>query len=207
MTQLGLWSDRSLPRAPDLDPTAPLARHPSARRVLETTRHVRTFFPELDGLTLKVGLTRAAAGFASREEPWIWFNPHKLSLHTIAHELVHLLQNLGHVPRGEKSADLFALARHRTLVDDLPCYLRTPRSLHLRWNEERPFIESLLHRTAREAAGRKQNGLRTYLRWFEDELATRWEAHQCAGRSPRSAAVQNALRLVSPGAHSGRAVR
>jgi hypothetical protein len=146
-----------------------------------------------------VGLTRAAAGFASREDMWIWFNPHRLSLHTIAHELVHLLQNLDHVPRGEKSADLFALARHRTLVDDLPCYLQTPRSLRQQWTVQRPQIESLLHRTARDAAAKRSEGHRNYLRWFEGELATRWEDHEAAQHEHRAPlpTVQQALRLLS----------
>jgi hypothetical protein len=196
--QLGLWSSAT-PSAPDLDPTAPLMRHPSCRRVLEATRHVRTFFPELDGLTLKVGLTKAAAGFASREEMWVWFNPYRLSLHTIAHELTHLLQNLGHVPRGEKSADLFALARHRTLVDDLPCYLSVPLSLRQQWNSQRPQIESILHRAARDAAARRNAGHRQYLCWFEAEVAARWDEHATsqrdAGKNNRS--VQQAIRLVS----------
>lgn len=167
--------------------------------MLETTRHVRTFFPELDGYTLKVGLTKAAAGFASREEMWIWFNPHRLSLHTIAHELTHLLQNLGHVPRGEKSADLFALARHRTLVDDLPCYLVMPRSLRRQWTSQRPQIESILHRAARDAVARRTEGHRRYLRWFEEEVAARWDEHVRSQRDANTGvrSVQQAIRLIS----------
>jgi hypothetical protein len=196
--QLGLWTS-ALPSAPDLEPTAPLLRNPSCRRVLETTRHVRTFFPELDGYTLKVGLTKAAAGFASREEMYLWFNPHRLSLHTIAHELTHLLQNLGHVPRGEKSADLFALARHRTLVDDLPCYLVVPRSLRRQWSAQRPQIESILHRAARDAVARRTEGHRQYLRWFEEEVAARWDEHvrSQSDASTGVRSVQQAIRLIS----------
>ena len=160
---------------PDLAPTPPLARHPSCARVVERIRRARLFFPELDGIPIRVGLTRAAAGFAARNEFTIWMNPSGLTLHTVAHELTHLLQNLGHVPKGEKSADLFALARHRTLVDEMPCYLRVPRSMGAAWPRRREEIERLLHRTARDATSRRAAGHRTYLRWFEDELAERWE--------------------------------
>lgn len=173
----------AVPSRGDLVPTRPLERHASCGRVLEAIRRVRVFFPELDGCCIKVGLTRAAAGFASREEDWIWINPRQLTYHTIAHELMHLLQNHELVPHGEKSADLFALARHRTLVDDLPCYLVTPASLKRAWSSRRGEIESLLHRTARDAVTAREEGCRTYLRWFEREIATRWEP---GIRTPRS---------------------
>ncbi len=138
-------------------------------------RQVRIFYPELDGVTIRVGLTRAAAGLAAREEPWIWINPRKLTRHTIAHELIHLLQSRGLVPSGEKSADLHALARHPFLADDLPYYLKTPRSLRAIPAEGRGRISSLLHGLARESLARRESGERQYLRWFEDELAGRWK--------------------------------
>ena len=70
----------------------------------------------------EMGLTKSAAGYASCEEFAIWLNPHRYSRHTIAHELVHLLQNAGHVNGGERSTDLHALARHPCLADDLPTW-------------------------------------------------------------------------------------
>jgi len=155
-------------------------------------RQVRLFFPELDGVCLRVGLTRSAAGFASKDEPWIWVNPYRLTRHTIAHEFVHLLQWRGHAPAGEKSADLFALARHPLLADDTPWYLRIPPSMHkapASWN---PRISSLLHELARESLGRRERGLRTYLRWFETELAKRWNLMQTE-LCGRTAPVQEPL--------------
>jgi len=177
MPQLSLLEPRVGSR-PDLDPTQPLARHPSATRVLEKVRLVRTFFPELDGVSIRVGLTRAAAGFASRDEFWVWMNPSGLTLHTVAHELTHLVQNLGTIPKGEKSADLFALARHRTLVDEIPCYLKTPRSMQAAWTTDRTPIERFLHQTAQNAVEFRNEGGRNYLRWFETELVRRWTEYQ-----------------------------
>ena len=108
------------PRGHGLVPTRALAAHRSAARLLRMVRAVRLLFPELGDASIRVGLTRAASGYASLEGRTIWVNPYRLSRHTIAHELVHLLQSRGVVPGGEKTADLHALARHETLADDLP---------------------------------------------------------------------------------------
>ena len=172
-TQLALWGGAGGGRS-DLLATSVLLRHKSCPRVLEMIRQVRLFFPELDGVTIRVGLTRTAAGLASREQPWIWVNPRKLTRHTIAHEFVHLLQNRGEVPGGEKSADLHALARHPFLVDDLPYYLKLPRSLRLAQAGARDAVFTLLSEVSREALRQKEGGLRNYLRWFENELERRW---------------------------------
>ncbi len=179
------------PRRPDLDPTPPLARHGSCPRVLEMIRQVRIFFPELDGISIRVGLTRAAAGFAAKDEFMVWMNPRGLTRHTIAHELTHLLQNLDLVPKGEKSADLYALARHRTLVDEMPCYLKTPRAMTNEWPDRREEIEATLHRTAKEALVERENGRRRYLRWFEDVLAETWRPATVV--APIARGVQTAL--------------
>jgi hypothetical protein len=176
--QLSLWNrpeDEARGR-PDLIPTSVLRRHRSCARVLELIRQVRLFFPELDGLTLKVGLTRTAAGLAAREEPWIWVNPRKLSRHTIAHELVHLLQARDFVPSGEKSADLFALARHPHLVDDLPYYLRLPRSFRMAVAGQPESAATMLYRLACDSLVQREAGHRHYLRWFERTLEDRWSA-------------------------------
>ena len=187
-TQLDLWKDPTgeVRGRPDLWPTRVLLRSQSCTRVLESIRQVRLFFPELDGTCLRVGLTKSAAGFASREEPCIWINPRRLKRHTIAHELVHLLQNLGHVPSGEKAADLFALARHPILVDDLPSYLQTPRGMAEEWATRGEEIASLLHHTARGAVERRSEGERRYLVWFENELRDRWLVTRALERDVRT---------------------
>jgi hypothetical protein len=190
--QLALWNrdDPEQQGRPDLQPTSVLLRHRSCARVLEMIRQVRLFFPELDGLSLRVGLTRSAAGLASREEPWIWVNPRKLTRHTIAHELTHLLQNQGLLPGGEKSADLHSLARHAYLADDLPYYLKLPRALRLVPVPERTELHGLLHQVARESLEQRAAGLRTYLKWFEEEMAQRWPALAATRAPAPSAAAQ-----------------
>ncbi len=169
-----LWSPAESAVPAPLVPTTALVRNPSCPRVLNLVRQVRGFFPELDGCSIRVGLTRSAAGFAAKEELCIWINPYRLSRHTIAHELVHLLQFRGLLPQGERSADLFALARHPVLADDVPCYLKVPRSLASSTGPARGRALGLLYGVAAEAVRRREEGHRTYLQWFEDELKRRW---------------------------------
>jgi hypothetical protein len=153
----------------DVHATGPLLRHPQGQLALRKVRYVRRFFPELDDLVLKVGLTRRAAGFADLEGLTLWLNPKHLSLHTIAHELVHLLQGRSLVPGGERSCDVYALARDVSLVDALPYYLRLPASLAGPGGWLRPGAARRLHELAREAVTRRAAGLRQYIRWFETE--------------------------------------
>jgi hypothetical protein len=151
--------------------TAPLERHREREVVLAKVRYVRRFFPELADLSLKLGLTRSAAGFAELEGDRLWLNPRRLSLHTIAHELVHLLQGRGLVPRGERSCDLFAMAREVTLVDTVPYYLKVPRALGDEHGWLRPGMAAALHELAVESAVRREGGDRRYMRWFENAAA------------------------------------
>jgi hypothetical protein len=180
--QLELWQPGDCPAGADLTPTSALLRNPGCPRVLQTVRQVRTFFPELDGTAIKVGLTRRAAGLAAREEPAIWINPRRLTRHTVAHELVHLLQFRGLLPAGERSADLHALARHRVLVDDSPWYLKIPHGMTVATGPLSAKVPGLLHDLACEALRRREAGLRTYLRWFETELPLRWRDVRATSR-------------------------
>lgn len=134
---------------------------------MSKVRYVRRFFPELDDLTLRIGLTRSAAGFAEVEGDRLWLNPNRLSLHTIAHELTHLLQGRGLVPRGERSCDLFALARDVSLVDAMPYYLKVPSKLGDADGWLKPGAAAPLHELAVEAKARRASGERRYLQWFE----------------------------------------
>lgn len=201
IAQLDFWAPAAAPATgipvqtgrTDLQPTTVLMRHTSCRRVLEMIRQVRTFFPELDGCTIKVGLTRSAAGLASREDLWIWLNPRRLTYHTIAHECVHLLQTRGVMPSGEKSADLYALARDLFLVDDLPYYLTLPRSLRAARAGQPAEVHRLLNQVAREALQRREDGLRTYLKWFEEEVELRWESRRRAAAPITFAAPMQAV--------------
>lgn len=135
---------------------------------------MRAFFPELDGITVRVGLVRKPGvlgwGSLHPDHPGVWVRPRRLDAFTIAHEFTHLLQARGLVPRGERACDLWALARSPLLVDAPPGYLRLPAAL--RGRRALSAAESaLLHRAAVRALEARVRGERNYLRRFEREVA------------------------------------
>lgn len=169
-----------------------LRKHRLRNDVLRRVDYVRRYFPELSGETITVGLTRAASGMAIPGGTRIWLNPSRLSYHTIAHELVHLLQmrDLG-IPSGERACDVFSLARHWTLNDDHPSYVRVPVALLDRKGRLSDPEARLVYEVACEALSRRSNGLRRYLAFFEAELEHR--ASGVKGRSRGSALIEKML--------------
>ena len=151
--------------------TRALRSHRSCNRTLEKVRYVLRYFPEFGGRQIKVGLTRAASGMAVPGGFEIWLNPFRVAHHTIAHELVHLLQRTGgRVPQGERSCDLFSLARHWTLNDVAPSYLEIPPRLVDTDGSLPPATARVVYETAVEAVELRQKGLRRYIAWFEGKL-------------------------------------
>ena len=128
-----------------------------ARRELDA---VRDHFPELDDVTVRVGLTkrRNVLGLASLgATPMIWIRPRRIHRCAIAHELVHLLQARKLVPGGEKTCDLHTLARSPAVIDVAPFYLKVPARFHDGSREQRvaPEAAAVLHVLALDAlAGR-----------------------------------------------------
>lgn len=143
------------------------------RRRLEL---VRRHFPELAGVRIRVGLVRkrGVLGWGSLDpaRPWIWVRPLRLEYFTIAHELTHLLQARGEVPRGERACDLHALARSPEIVDAVPSYLRVPDEMRRARFDAR--LGALLYEAARRALEARLAGDRRYLQRFERAV---WEAH------------------------------
>jgi hypothetical protein len=88
---------------------------------------------------------------------------------TIAHELVHLLQDRDgfDIPQGERSCDLWVCARSPDLLDDKPNYLKLPLS---REDLACGFTRNIVHLTAKKALEQRANGNRRYIKWFEDEI-------------------------------------
>jgi len=149
-------------------------RSPHFRRIRERTEFARYFFPELDGITIRVGLAqkRGVLGWGSLdpEAPGIWVRPRRLEYFTIAHELTHLLQARKLVPGGERQCDLWALARSPMLVDTVPSYLKLPRGMRARPMSS--ALASALCEAARRAIAARESGDRRYLIRFELELRT-----------------------------------
>src|SRR5882672_2052929 len=108
-------------------------RSPHRARILERLEFTRRFFPELNGLMIRVGLAqkRGVLGWGSLdpERPGVWVRPRLTHYFTIAHEFTHLLQARRQVPCGERACDLWALTRSPLLIDHIPGYLRLPRPL------------------------------------------------------------------------------
>jgi len=162
-----------------------VVRSPHGARILERLEFVRAFFPELDGVTIRIGLAqkRGVLGWGSLdpERPGVWVRPRRLDHFTVAHEFTHLLQARGLVPHGERACDLWALARSPLLVDSPPGYLRVPSSLRRRRSLEATH-SALLSGAARRAIAARDAGDRRYLQRFEREIA-----EACAGREPSPA--------------------
>src|SRR2546427_4126803 len=133
-------------------------------------------FPELEGTEFELDLLPSSStllGLAEqdRDPPRIRLRPVRPTnpslTYTIPHELTHLLQYpLRIVPGGERSCDLYAMARtgDRFLVP--PGYVRVPRGARMDWDRWRPTAAIL----AREAVTRRAEGTRTYIAWCERSL-------------------------------------
>jgi len=147
-------------------------RSPHQARIRERIEFVRRFFPELDGITIRVGLAqkRGVLGWGSLdpEQPGVWVRPRRLEYFTVAHEFTHLLQARDLVPHGERACDLFALARSPLLIDSGPGYLRVPRAL--RGRKVSPEDAVRLCHAARAAIAARAAGDRRYLLRFEREF-------------------------------------
>ncbi len=183
-----------------------LVKHsPHQKRIRERIEFVRYFFPELEGVTVRVGLALKPGvlgwGSLDPERPGIWIRPRRLEYFTIAHELTHLLQARGIVPRGERACDLWALARSPMVVDTAPGYLRLPRSLRKR--RLGPEEAAFLCEAARRAVAAREAGDRRYLRRFEEQVAAAAPALR-ARAVPAAPAPKRAPRVARGASRSRR---
>ncbi len=157
---------------------------PHLNRIRERLEFVRRFFPEIESLTVRVGLAekRGILGWGSLDpaRPGVWVRPRRLDYFTIAHEFTHLLQARELVPRGERACDLYALARSPLLIDHPPGYLRLPRALMQR--KLGYSIAQHLFEAARRAIAARDRGERRYLLSFEREVRE-WVEDEAESRS------------------------
>ncbi len=156
-----------------LRPTGRLLDYHHGPSILSLARSFLPSFPELDALQFELDLLPSSSwvlGLADgdRRVPRIRIRPARPTnptlTYTIPHELTHLLQRpLGTVPQGERSCDLFAMARVGDRFRVAPGYLRIPRSARLAWTGWAATAADL----AREAVQRRSRGERTYIAWWE----------------------------------------
>jgi hypothetical protein len=139
-------------------------------RFLKRLDKVRSYFPELDGETVKVGITINADGKADSKSKAVYFRSRNVSFYVMGHELTHLLQEIGKVPKGERSCDIYALARRIEFCDEAPNYVKVPKRLL----DEKRFIRKeyrgLVHETAKTALEMRKLGKKKYISWFEKNL-------------------------------------
>ena len=134
-------------------------------------REVFEHFPEFGDTTISIG-TITTRKFGTAEVGGNKINlkvgrKHPLK-HTIAHELMHLLQGRDgyNVPQGERSCDLWVCARSPELLDDLPQYIKLPLTKE---DMECEFTRTLVTQLARKAISERNSGNRRYIKWFERE--------------------------------------
>ncbi len=172
--------------AVEFRPTRRLERSPHAARLLASANRVALAFPELSG-TVRLDLLPSASRyrgltFVTERPPRVAVRPHTrtpVALHaTLAHEFVHLLQHpLGPLPGGERSCDLFALARVGRAFPHPPAYLRLPREVARTWDRWAELAEHL----ARESIEARERGERRYIVGWERRLR---EEVRRLGRAP-----------------------
>jgi hypothetical protein len=168
-----------------------------SRRVLAMLERSLSRFPELQGHTIAVGVTRANLGSAvlirkaSEIKLTIRLNVRKLSYQTIGHEFMHLSQGLARerielrrgpaakIPGGEKQCDVWTLARSQLFCDDPPTYLRLPKEVRENWRRYARPIRSLCI-----AAIKKRQTNRFYIRWLESEIKRLARAKPSAKHEP-----------------------
>ncbi len=150
-------------------------RSPTIRgRILELAPTMAEIFPELKGVTLKIANSRSSYHVASYEwrsgkiEMQFRFFERDMSNtlpFVLAHETMHAVQWMRRtVPHGEKSCDVFTLARLpiELFPREKAFYVKIPKRLL--------SDPAKIRNAARRAISLRQEGLRRYITWFENEL-------------------------------------
>lgn len=139
-------------------------------RLFQKLDQARDLFPELEGRTISVGVSLRSDGLASTEDWSIWFRSRNVSFYVIGHELTHLLQGGRGVPEGERSCDLYTLARDQLFCDEAPTYLDLPSTVVTHNGWVRIGRRYMLNHIATEAIEERTRGRRNYIKWFEAEV-------------------------------------
>ena len=152
-------------------------RHAAALEEIATSFLPR--FPELRHLDFELDLLPSSSwhlGVTEQDRlpPRIRLRPARPTnpslTYVIPHEFTHLLQRpLGIVPSGERSCDLYAMARAGDGFRVSPGYLRVPRAVRAEWPSWAPMAATL----ARQALAERSGGRRTYIAWWEETFRER----------------------------------
>lgn len=140
--------------------------------LMEKSLKVIPLFPELDCDEIRFGCCYTAmanAQFSDLPLIKIGFNP-KYSFvyyNTLGHELTHIAQRVGvGIPHGEKSCDVWTLARNDLFLDGPPGYLEIPRSILAEWKT----MGSQVRKLCIQAIQIRETE-RRYIKWLEAQIA------------------------------------
>jgi hypothetical protein len=144
-------------------------------RFLERLDEARIYFPELDDICVKVGITINADGKADMQGKGVFFRSRNVSFYVMGHELMHLLQEIQGLPKSERSCDIFTMARTVLFCDESPNYVNVPKEMI----DDNGYIlgqyKEFVHKTAKSASALRKAGKRFYISWFESTLQTALE--------------------------------
>src|SRR3990170_2353588 len=165
--------------------------HRHAAPLADLVQYFLPRFPELDATDFELDLLPTSSrllGLAEqgRDPPRIRLRPARPTnptlTYTIPHELTHLLQvPLRLVPDGERSCDVYAMARagDRFLVP--PGYVRVPPGAREDWDRWSLTAAVL----ARAALTQREEGTRTYVAWWERSFRALVEPPSTKWREPK----------------------
>lgn len=169
--------------ANEMRPTARILAYHHGPALVALAESFLPHFPELARIDFELDLLPSFSRFLGltdhglpvprvRLRPARPTNPTLTS--TIAHEFTHLLQlPLRLVPQGERSCDLYALARAGERFLSPPGYVRVPRVARAAWTAWSDVAADL----AKVALERRTAGERRYIAWWEAKMRA-----QCRGR-------------------------
>lgn len=146
---------------------------PSLRSELsEKVLKVIPLFPELDCNEIRFGCcytARANAQLSKLPLIKIGFGPYYpvADYNTLGHELTHFAQRAGvGIPYGEKSCDVWTLARSDLFLDRAPVYLEIPDSIRAEWKT----MGAQVRRLCIQAIQIRETE-RRYIKWLETQIA------------------------------------
>ncbi len=181
--------------------TRRFAKKKGQSRFLRRLDEARSYFPELDGHTVKVGITINADGKADLKGKAVYFRSRNVSFYVMGHELTHLLQEMEGLPKSERSCDIFTMARRVEFCDEAPNYVKVPK----RMIDENGYIlerfRKIIHDVAVASVAMKRDGERRYIRWFEETLEdiqvrenqNQWDAFESPEWVLREEPIQTSL--------------
>jgi len=146
------------------------AKKKGQSKFLRRLNEARSYFPELKDEKIKVGITVNVDGKADPQGRAIYFKSRNVSFYVMGHELSHLLQEMGKIPKGERSCDLFTLARSTVFCDEVPSYVKVPKRLLDGKGYIRKEFRGMVHETAKTAVRMRKQGKKKYILLFEKIL-------------------------------------